>query len=177
MQYIQIVKRVHSAVRHLPAVTKPLMVADAMLNNPRQEWIVWTDDDVYINTGEWPPIRMTNHAIVDIFRCRCLYGASQDGSTFLLTPTWLMSLMTRCVANSIVQDCYSSITLLPLVWSTISPPSLLPTLVPSPSSSFSQVGGLRQLPVGLHECFLRAQHGFGAPAGLRLACDLHEWIR
>ena len=34
-------------------VTKPLMVLDAMITSPEHEWIVWTDDDNYINTGGW----------------------------------------------------------------------------------------------------------------------------
>lgn len=32
-------------------MSKTLMVAAAMLANPHYEWILWTDDDAYINTG------------------------------------------------------------------------------------------------------------------------------
>lgn len=32
-------------------VTKILMVMDAMFANPDKEWVVWSDDDVVINTG------------------------------------------------------------------------------------------------------------------------------
>ena len=32
-------------------VTKPLMVLDAMITSPDHEWIVWTDDDEFINSG------------------------------------------------------------------------------------------------------------------------------
>jgi hypothetical protein len=32
-------------------MSKTIMIASAMLSHPKFEWILWTDDDVYINTG------------------------------------------------------------------------------------------------------------------------------
>ncbi len=33
-------------------MTKPLMILDTMYKFLHKEWIVWTDDDVYINPGK-----------------------------------------------------------------------------------------------------------------------------
>ena len=32
-------------------MSKTLMMADALLRHPHADWVIWTDDDVYINTG------------------------------------------------------------------------------------------------------------------------------
>ena len=59
------------------------MVADAMLGHPDHEWIVWTDDDVWINTGS--PTFSKNaveHLWVDIAWWVATYPSSKQARLF-----------------------------------------------------------------------------------------------